>query len=218
MALVTGGAATAQLCISRSRVRFSTYTATIRAHLFPRLVRRPASWLSLHAPATSAPTSGIGDLARGRGHRKVPPTFAGEGRCATSWLARKMPAEKIPGGIVQLAQAMEWYRDRGQHLGGDAAKLTESFAGFATSKAWPDAQRDATVGIYGQVRDQGPAAVMSPAPSAEDDAATITRALAGGGSFWGPDRSPELAQVFLNQAMQLKGVAPSLSTIEAFCS
>ena len=77
---------------------------------------------------------------------------------------------------AQLAQAMEWYRDRGQHLGGDEAKLTESFAEFAASKAWPDAQRDAAVGVYGQVRDQGPAAVMSPAPSAEDDAATITRA------------------------------------------
>src|ERR1700678_666176 len=77
---------------------------------------------------------------------------------------------------AQLTQAMEWYRDRGQHLGGDAAKLTESFADFATSKAWPDAQRDAAVGVYGQVRDQGPAAVMAPAPSPEDDAATIARA------------------------------------------
>src|ERR1700678_2771274 len=77
---------------------------------------------------------------------------------------------------AQLTQAMEWYRDRGQHLGGDAAKLTESFADFATSKAWPESQRDAAVGVYGQVRDQGPAAVMAPAPSAEDDAATIARA------------------------------------------
>src|ERR1700678_449865 len=76
----------------------------------------------------------------------------------------------------QLTQAMEWYRDRGQHLGGDEAKLAESFAEFAASKAWPDAQRGAAVGVYAQVRDQGPAAVMSPAPSAEDDAATIARA------------------------------------------
>ena len=77
---------------------------------------------------------------------------------------------------AQLTQAMEWYRDRGQHLGGDEAKLAESFAEFAASKAWPHAQRDAAVGVYGQVRDQGPAAVMSPAPSAEEDAATIARA------------------------------------------
>jgi len=77
---------------------------------------------------------------------------------------------------AQLTQAMEWYRDRGQHLGGDEAKLTESFAEFAASKRWPDAQRDAAVGVYGQVRDQGPAAVMSPAPTAEEDAATLARA------------------------------------------
>jgi hypothetical protein len=32
------------------------------------------------------------------------------------------------------------------------------------------------VSVYEQVRDSGPAAVMSPAPSAEDDAATIARA------------------------------------------
>jgi len=77
---------------------------------------------------------------------------------------------------AQLTQAMEWYRDRGQHLGGDEAKLTESFAEFAASKRWPEAQRDAAVGVYGQVRDQGPAAVMAPAPTAEEDAATLARA------------------------------------------
>jgi hypothetical protein len=77
---------------------------------------------------------------------------------------------------AQLTQAMEWYRDRGQHLGGDEATLAESFAEFAASKAWPDAQRDAAVGVYGQVRDEGPAAVMAPAPTAEEDAATIARA------------------------------------------
>jgi hypothetical protein len=77
---------------------------------------------------------------------------------------------------AQLTQVMDWYRDRGQHLGGDEAKLTESFAEFAAAKAWPDAQRDAAVGVYGQVRDQGPAAVMAPAPTAEEDAATLARA------------------------------------------
>jgi hypothetical protein len=64
----------------------------------------------------------------------------------------------------------------GQRLGGDEAKLAESFAEFTAKRAWPDAQRDAAVGVYGQVRDQGPAAVMAPLPSAEDDAATIARA------------------------------------------
>jgi hypothetical protein len=76
---------------------------------------------------------------------------------------------------AQLTQAMDWYRDHvrpGMH----EAKLAESFAEFAAIKRWGAEQRDAAVSVYGQVRDQGPAAVMSPAPSAEEDAATIARA------------------------------------------
>jgi broad specificity phosphatase PhoE len=46
----------------------------------------------------------------------------------------------------------------------------------AAAKNWGTEQRDAAVSVYSQVRDQGPAAVMSPAPSAQEDAATIARA------------------------------------------
>jgi hypothetical protein len=77
---------------------------------------------------------------------------------------------------AQLTQAMEWYRDRGQHLGGDPAKLAESFGEFAASKGWQAEQQDAAVSVYGLIRDQGPAAVMAPAPSADEDAATIAKA------------------------------------------
>jgi hypothetical protein len=77
---------------------------------------------------------------------------------------------------AQLTQVMEWYRDHGQNLGGDPTKLTDSFTEFAAAKAWPDAQRDAAVSVYGSIRDQGPTALIAPAPSAEDDAATIARA------------------------------------------
>jgi hypothetical protein len=77
---------------------------------------------------------------------------------------------------AQLTQAMEWYRDRGQHLGGDPAKLAESFSEFAESKGWQGEQQDAAVSVYGLIRDQGPAAVMAPAPGAEEDAATIAKA------------------------------------------
>ena len=35
----------------------------------------------------------------------------------------------------QLLEAMEWYRDHGQHLGGDVAKLTESSANSPRRRA-----------------------------------------------------------------------------------
>ena len=56
---------------------------------------------------------------------------------------------------AQLSQAMRRYRDHGRRLGGDAAKITESFAEFAAANGWPPERRDAAVSIYGQVRDQG---------------------------------------------------------------
>src|ERR1700730_16309900 len=76
---------------------------------------------------------------------------------------------------AQMQQAMDWYRDH-VRPGMDEAKLTESFAEFAATKRWGAEQRDAALSVYAQVRAQGPAAVMSPAPSAEEDAATLARA------------------------------------------
>jgi hypothetical protein len=75
---------------------------------------------------------------------------------------------------AQLTEAMEWYRDH-VRPGMDEAKLAESFNEFAAAKNWATEQRDAAVSVYGQVRDQGPAAVVSPAPSTEEDAATLAR-------------------------------------------
>jgi hypothetical protein len=77
---------------------------------------------------------------------------------------------------AQLTEALTWYRDRGQRLGGDPAKLAESFSEFAASKGWQAEQQDAAVSVYGLIRDQGPAAVMAPAPSTEVDVATIAKA------------------------------------------
>jgi hypothetical protein len=77
---------------------------------------------------------------------------------------------------AQLGQAMDWYKERGQHLGGDVAKLTESFGEFAVEKGWASQHLEAAVSVYGQISEQGPAAVLAPAPSPEDDAATIKRA------------------------------------------
>jgi hypothetical protein len=78
-------------------------------------------------------------------------------------------------GNDRLTQALEWFRDR-VRPGMDQAKLAESFNEFAASKGWPAEQLTAAVAVYGAVRDQGPAAVMSPAPTSEEDTATIARA------------------------------------------
>jgi hypothetical protein len=75
---------------------------------------------------------------------------------------------------AQLSQAMEWYRDRGQHR--DIAKLTESFGEFAVSKGWAAEHLSTAVGIYGQIAEGGPNAALAPAPSADEGAATIARA------------------------------------------
>jgi hypothetical protein len=77
---------------------------------------------------------------------------------------------------AQLGQAMEWYKERGQHLGGDVAKLTESFGEFAVEKGWASQHLEAAVSVYGQISEQGPAAMLAPAPSPEEDAATVARA------------------------------------------
>jgi hypothetical protein len=78
-------------------------------------------------------------------------------------------------GNDRLTQALEWFRDS-VRPGMDEAKLTESFNEFAASKGWPAEQLTAAVAVYGAVRDQGPAAVLAPAPSPEEDVATIGRA------------------------------------------
>jgi hypothetical protein len=76
---------------------------------------------------------------------------------------------------AQVTQALEWYRDAGQHLGADPARLAESFGEFATAKGWQPEHLDAAVSVYDQIRDAGPDAVLA-TPTAEEDAATIARA------------------------------------------
>jgi hypothetical protein len=78
-------------------------------------------------------------------------------------------------GQAQLAQAMEWYKDHARPGLGEA-KLMESFNEFAAGKGWVTEQLDAALSVYGRIRDQGPAAVMASAPSAEEDATTIAKA------------------------------------------
>jgi hypothetical protein len=77
---------------------------------------------------------------------------------------------------AQLGQALDWYKERGQHLGGDVAKLTESFGEFAVEKGWASQHLEAAVSVYGQIAEQGPTAMLTPAPSPEGDAAAIARA------------------------------------------
>jgi len=107
-----------------------------------------------------------------------------------------------------LIEALEWYRDHGQRLGADPARLGESFSEFAASKGWPAEHQDAAVSVYGLIRDQGPDAVMSPAPGLEEDAATIARASellrTNPDAYW---RDHELQEAQL-EALERQEVAP----------
>jgi hypothetical protein len=109
---------------------------------------------------------------------------------------------------AQLTQAMEWYKDH-VRPGMDEAKLAESFAEFAATKHWGAEHRDAAVSVYGQVRDQGPAAVMSPAPSTDEDAATLARAhellRTDPNAYW---RDVELQEAQF-EALERQGTAPT---------
>jgi hypothetical protein len=84
------------------------------------------------------------------------------------------------GGLarVQLEEGMEWFRDHGQHLGGDVARLTASFREFATNKGWADEHLKTAVAIYSDTEASGPTAVMDPSPTPEQDVKTRRRAIA----------------------------------------
>jgi hypothetical protein len=75
----------------------------------------------------------------------------------------------------QFLDALGWYRDHGQHLGADPAKLTESFHEFASGKGWDAGQVVAATSAYELIAAEGPAAVLA-TPSSEDDVSTIARA------------------------------------------
>jgi hypothetical protein len=75
----------------------------------------------------------------------------------------------------QFLDALSWYRDHGQHLGGDTIRLSASFHEFATSKGWGAEHIVVATSAYDVIAAEGPAAVLA-TPSAEDDAATIAKA------------------------------------------
>jgi hypothetical protein len=77
---------------------------------------------------------------------------------------------------AQFTQALEWFRDRGQHLGGDVARIAEDFAKFAGSAGWSAEAQVAAASVYEGIRQGGPEAVMAPPPTAQEDAATIAKA------------------------------------------
>src|SRR5882757_7058173 len=77
-------------------------------------------------------------------------------------------------GHAQLTHALEWYRDN-VRPGADGANLGESFNDFVRARGWTPEQLNAAVGVYSQIQNEGPAAVLA-TPSPEDDAALIARA------------------------------------------
>jgi hypothetical protein len=111
---------------------------------------------------------------------------------------------------ARLGDALEWYRDRGQHLGADVAKLTESFRNFAAERGWATPHLEAALSIYGQIQDHGPAAVLAPAPNADEDAATIARAeellRADPAGYW---RDADLQEAALEARERQAAASPS---------
>jgi hypothetical protein len=76
--------------------------------------------------------------------------------------------------FARFVEALEWYRD---HAGAGAAEdeLVEAFAEYATDRGWSPRERDGALDAYRVIRDKGPQAVMSEAPVADEDRATIAR-------------------------------------------
>jgi hypothetical protein len=113
-------------------------------------------------------------------------------------------------GNDRLTQALEWFRDS-VRPGMDQAQLAVSFNEFAASKGWPAEHLTAAVAVYGAVRDQGPAAVMSPAPTSEEDVAMIARAdellRSNPEGYW---RDHELQEAVL-EARERQEAAPAAS-------
>jgi hypothetical protein len=119
-------------------------------------------------------------------------------------------------GNDRLTQALEWFRDS-VRPGMDEAKLTESFNQFAASKGWPAEQLTAAVAVYGAVRDQGPAAVLAPAPSPEEDAATVARAdellRTNADAYW---RDHDLHEAVLEARERQQAAPPAEPAIEPY--
>jgi hypothetical protein len=72
----------------------------------------------------------------------------------------------------QFLAALRWYAEKGQHLGGDATRLAQSFGEFAQSAGWNATHIVAAQGVYNSIRGQGPA-TLTDAPSPERDQETI---------------------------------------------
>jgi hypothetical protein len=119
-------------------------------------------------------------------------------------------------GNDRLTQALEWFRDC-VRPGMDQAKLAESFNEFAASKGWPAEQLTAAVAVYGAVRDQGPAAVMSPAPTSEEDVATVARAdellRSNPEGYW---RDHELQEAVLEARERQRAAPPPEPSVDPY--
>jgi hypothetical protein len=77
---------------------------------------------------------------------------------------------------AQLNEALGWYRDVVHGRPGlDESALYSSFFDFATNRGWDTAQIVAAQGIRDTIQTHGVEAVMVPAPTAAEDAATIER-------------------------------------------
>jgi hypothetical protein len=111
-------------------------------------------------------------------------------------------------GRAQLTEALTWYRDHGQQLGGDATKLAESFSEFVLSKGWSAEHLVAATSVQAAIQERGPDAVIA-TPTPDEDRATIERATEllrkDADAYW---RDTELQELQL-EAIERQQAAPS---------
>jgi hypothetical protein len=119
----------------------------------------------------------------------------------------------------QFEQALERYRDRGQHLGGDATRIAQDFASFAISNGWSAESQVAASSVYEGIRQNGPSGVTE-MPTPEQDNLTIERAnelmRSNPDEYWRNTELRELALEALERqaAPQATSVGPAPTDTE----
>jgi hypothetical protein len=112
----------------------------------------------------------------------------------------------------QFLAALRWYADTGQHLGGDATRLAQSFGEFAQGAGWNATHIVAAQSVYNTIQEQGPAA-LTDAPTPERDKETIEFAnellRTKPDEYWSDTELQELQL----EALERQQVAPAAASV-----
>jgi hypothetical protein len=92
-----------------------------------------------------------------------------------AWRAARAGFARAGLSRAQFSQAEGWFRDVGHQLS-DPDQRAASFAEYAAARRWPVEAINAAVVVYGDISAVGPDAYLGPAPTPEEDAATVVKA------------------------------------------